>query len=319
MAFFQRSQVGQSGFVPTGAPGFGPGWESFTADNRRLRGLFHSFAPDDAEWAITIHDFALTRDSRLRFELPHYLTACWFESIAGRQLTPRRPLRANSIWGHWTGDGLWEGIVRGAVPIRAVSIEVSPTFSARFLDAEYPGQFRDVADAFRCLGLEDDFPDLKNLLAELWPQPHDAPRGRLHYEAKVLEAMGMIVEHTRGAAQGTRLRRADVETLHAVVAYIDEHLDRQLRIDELSRMACMSPTKFKADFRAANGCTVGQYIQASRMSRAEVLLRHSDMTIGQVGRQVGYHCASRFSQLFKREKGMLPSEFRRARTQPGAP
>ncbi|RLP09828.1 helix-turn-helix domain-containing protein [Propionibacterium australiense] len=114
---------------------------------------------------------------------------------------------------------------------------------------------------------------------------------------------------------GARPRRADAEHLHAVVAYIDEHLDRQLRIEELARMACMSPTKFKADFRAANGCTVGQYIRASRMSRAEVLLRHSDMTIGQVGRQVGYHCASRFSQLFKREKGMLPSEFRRARTQ----
>lgn len=47
------------------------------------------------------------------------------------------------------------------------------------------------------------------------------------------------------------------------------------------------------------------------MSRAELLLRQGDLTIEQVGRSVGYTCAGRFSALFKREIGMLPSEYRR--------
>ena len=290
MKLFQHSELLRTGFSPA-EPAIGPGWRSFETDNEHMSGCFHSFSPADAEWAISVHDFTIARDALVRLRLPRYLTVCWFGSILGRQLTPPRPLHADSIWGHGIGEGPWEGLVRGGVPVRSVSIEVSPVFSSRFLDEEYSGRFADVAAAFRRLGVDDDFPAMRALLSELWPRPGGAPRGRLHYEAKVLEAK-----------------------LHAVVAYIDEHLDQRLSIDELAHLACMGPTKFKADFRAANGCTVGQYIQASRMSRAEALLRDSDLAIGRIGRLVGYRCASRFSQLFKREKGMLPSDFRRARS-----
>lgn len=47
------------------------------------------------------------------------------------------------------------------------------------------------------------------------------------------------------------------------------------------------------------------------MSQAELLLRQSDLSIGQVARAVGYSCPSHFSALFKREAGMLPGEFRK--------
>ena len=73
----------------------------------------------------------------------------------------------------------------------------------------------------------------------------------------------------------------------------------------------MSPTKFKETFLKVNGKTLTQYVQGRRMSQAELLLRQGDLTIEQVARSVGYTCASRFSELFRREVGMLPSEFRK--------
>ncbi|MFQ9349669.1 MAG: helix-turn-helix domain-containing protein [Eggerthella lenta] len=36
-----------------------------------------------------------------------------------------------------------------------------------------------------------------------------------------------------------------------------------------------------------------------------------DLSIEQVAHAVGYTCASRFSELFRRETGLLPSEYRR--------
>ena len=93
--------------------------------------------------------------------------------------------------------------------------------------------------------------------------------------------------------------------------YIDDHCSAQLRIGDLARLACMSPTKFKETFKRLNGQTVIRYVQGRRMSRAELLLRQGDLTIEQVGRSVGYPSASRFSALFKREVGMLPREYRR--------
>ncbi|MFR1637756.1 MAG: helix-turn-helix domain-containing protein [Eggerthellaceae bacterium] len=41
------------------------------------------------------------------------------------------------------------------------------------------------------------------------------------------------------------------------------------------------------------------------------LLRMPDLSIEQVAHAVGYTCASRFSELFRRETGLLPSEYRR--------
>ena len=97
-----------------------------------------------------------------------------------------------------------------------------------------------------------------------------------------------------------------------MVCYIDDHCSAELRIAELAAIACMSPTKFKETFKRVNGMTVTRYVQARRVSQAELLLRQSDLSIGQVARAVGYSCPSHFSALFKREVGMLPSEFRKA-------
>ncbi|MFR3090392.1 MAG: hypothetical protein ACLTMP_00445 [Eggerthella lenta] len=62
----------------------------------------------------------------MEFELPEYLSVAWYESISGEEFTPYRRLRAKSIWGFYSGDGGWRGLVHGGVPVKAVSIEVRP-------------------------------------------------------------------------------------------------------------------------------------------------------------------------------------------------
>lgn len=154
---------------------------------------------------------------------------------------------------------------------------------------------------------------MKGLLRRLWPQPGDPPHSELYYEGKVLEAMGLIVEHSRTdrPGKGRAPSLADRERIHDIICYIDDHCSSELRISDLAAIACMSPTKFKETFRKVNGKTLTQYVQGRRMSQAELLLRQGDLTIEQVARSVGYTCASRFSELFRREVGMLPSEFRK--------
>ena len=248
-------------------------------------------------------------DSRL----PDYLTVTWFKSIAGEEFSPYRKLRPNSIWGRSIGGSPWRGVAHGNMPVQSVSIEVSPAFSARFLEQEYEGKFRNVEQAFASLGRDDEFPQMKALLSRLWPQRGDEGRSQLYYEGKVLEAMGLIVERSRReeTEEAGAMSPADRERIHDVICYIDDHCSATLRTADLAAIACMSPTKFKAAFKRANGKTVTQYVQGRRMSQAELLLRQPDLTIEQVGRSVGYNCASRFSALFRREVGMLPSEYRK--------
>lgn len=311
---FQEPILRASGFARKPSPeGFGPLWRSYYSHDENRRGWFHSFSPEEASWSISIHDFVIRDDFVMDFVLPDYLTVTWFKSISGEEFDPYRKLRPNSIWGQSIGGRPWRGIAHGGIPVQSVSIEIAPAFSARFLEREYDGEFQNVEEAFVSLGRCDEFPEMKALLSRLWPQPGDAAHGELYYEGKVLEAMGLIVERTRRGvpAESKVLSAADRERMHDVICYIDDHCSAELRLSDLTALACMSPTKFKEAFKLANGKTFTRYVQGRRMSQAELLLRQDDLTIDQVARAVGYSCASRFSALFRREVGMLPSEFRK--------
>ena len=310
----QSPMLRRAGFAQAPpAQGLGGLWSSWRCEGPECTGWFHFLSPGPALWSITIHDFIMRGDYIMDVELPSYLTVTWFKSIAGEEFSPRRRLHPNSVWGQSIGGGPWKGVARGGVPVQSVSIEVTPEFSAQFLDGHYAGRFRDVERAFAGLGAADEFPEMRALLSRLWPRPGDPEHGGLYYEGKVLQAMGLIVERSRRdpAAEGRPVSPADRDRLRDVAGYIDDHCSADLRIGDLARIACMSPTKFKETFKRLNGQTVFRYVQGRRMSRAELLLRQGNLTIEQVGRSVGYTCASRFSALFKREVGMLPSEYRR--------
>jgi AraC-like DNA-binding protein len=47
------------------------------------------------------------------------------------------------------------------------------------------------------------------------------------------------------------------------------------------------------------------------MGQAEFLLSHTDLSIAQVSQTVGYTSASRFAELFHRNVGILPGEYRK--------
>ena len=57
------------------------------------------------------------------------------------------------------------------------------------------------------------------------------------------------------------------------------------------------------------GMTPTEYINAMRISEACTLLQHCDYTMDQVAESVGISDQSYFSRLFKKIKGMTPSEY----------
>lgn len=100
-----------------------------------------------------------------------------------------------------------------------------------------------------------------------------------------------------------RLRKAEQHLVH-------DFLEPAPTINELAKEAGMSASKFKTDFRQLFGLPVYQYFQRSRMIHARNLLQEKNMTIKEVGMQVGYTNLSHFSVAFRKEFGILPSEMR---------
>jgi AraC family transcriptional regulator len=99
-----------------------------------------------------------------------------------------------------------------------------------------------------------------------------------------------------------RLRRA--------VAEIEDRLAEDISLEELANAAGLSAFHFARAFKAATGQSPLQYVIALRMTRAQVLLRSSQLPVAEIAYRVGYEDVSRFGQHFKRHTGATPGAFR---------
>jgi AraC-like DNA-binding protein len=79
-------------------------------------------------------------------------------------------------------------------------------------------------------------------------------------------------------------------------------------IQQLSRIAAMSPTKLKIIFKKVYGIPLYEYYQRNRLKTARKLLQSRKYSVKEVGLNVGYSNLSHFAAAFRKEFGILPSE-----------
>ncbi|PZQ57772.1 MAG: AraC family transcriptional regulator [Phenylobacterium zucineum] len=94
--------------------------------------------------------------------------------------------------------------------------------------------------------------------------------------------------------------------------YMQEHLDRPIRLQELAALVGLSRFHFCTAFRQATGLAPHAYLTRMRMLHACAHLQETALPIGEVAAAVGYASLSAFSVAFRRNMGVTPSAYRRA-------
>lgn len=105
--------------------------------------------------------------------------------------------------------------------------------------------------------------------------------------------------------------RTSVEKLAQVLAYIEEHIEQNVTIDELAEVACMHPNYFIRIFKQQMGVPPLQYITRKKMNQAKELLLTSTCSISEIADQLGFHDMFYFSKQFKKNIGTTPTAFRK--------
>ena len=262
---------------------------------------------------IKIHDFHFNEDCCLDMEIPECISIQRYDSISGEELDPYRRLSAGDIQTIVGGKQRYRALIHKRIPIHAVGIEILPAYYEDFLKKQYPDDYFNLPAAFQSVDQATDFPAMSKLLFEVENYRGDGMAAALFYEAKVNEAIALVVDAWKRQRQHqTRpLSEADMAGLQNVASYIADHYAFDLPLERLANIACMSESKLKSCFRRRFGCSVTQYIQGRRMSQAEHLLIDTDFTMGQIAQMIGYTTSSRFAELFKKSTGILPIEYRR--------
>ena len=178
-------------------------------------------------------------------------------------------------------------------------------------------EFRDRMDSHGGYVLLRPAPWSRSVFSALDTMP--AERQRLYCVLKAAEILylmcsesPLLSEKPSGAAPGNYLMRIVTDSK----AYMENHLEEKLTIENVSRRFNISPTAFKSCFRSLYGQPVHHWLLGRRMSKASELLKNTPMAILQIAQSVGYEGPSQFNAVFKRQFGVTPRQYRKMSDSP---
>ncbi len=140
------------------------------------------------------------------------------------------------------------------------------------------------------------------------------PGGRLCYEALALALAASVVNRHSSMAGSPRQYSYGMpgRRLRDVIAFIEDNLNRDLRLKEIAEVAGLSLSQCKLAFSRAVGRPVHQYVIERRVERAKELLGGDKLTIGEVASETGFAHKSHLAYHLRRHFGMSPAGLRRA-------
>lgn len=99
--------------------------------------------------------------------------------------------------------------------------------------------------------------------------------------------------------------------MQRVLAFIDEHLDEDLSLDQLGEVAAFSKFHFQRQFTELFGISPTRYVQLLRLKRASGRLAfRKGPPVTEVALDSGFEGPEAFARAFKRRLGQTPTAFR---------
>ena len=100
------------------------------------------------------------------------------------------------------------------------------------------------------------------------------------------------------------------ESLGRVMDYLSRHYSEVIRLSEVAEMVNMSESSFCRFFKQHTSKSFIDFLTDIRLGAASRALIDSSLSIAEIGYDCGFNNLSTFNRIFKKKKGVTPSEFR---------
>ena len=141
--------------------------------------------------------------------------------------------------------------------------------------------------------------ELDNVLSRAVEELDAEKEGRKNSKARTVDAMQ---KHTE--------RISTMEMLAETKAYIEKNYFNDINLNMFSERFFVTKEYLSRCFKNAVGCGIYEYLTATRMKKAEELLRCTDGKIRTIAECVGYRDQNYFSRAFKNFYGVHPTQYR---------
>ena len=128
--------------------------------------------------------------------------------------------------------------------------------------------------------------------------------------AMYLQQIFLLVQRTRQERKPTVTTYIQEEMEYAR-RYFNEHYNEPISIQEYAESRNMSVCYFQRNFKQLVNHTPMQYLLTIRVNNAASLLETTDYSMAEIAAIVGYEDPLYFSRVFRKIKGMSPTEYRK--------
>ena len=220
LADYYNTLLSESSFIPAPCCGnFSPAGNCWILLPKLGGGYYWLYAQKNL-FDIKIHDFFFCNDFMLNFDIPEGISITRYDSISGEELNPYRRLSAGNIQTFVGGKQNYKAIIHKRIPIHSVGIEIFPAYYEDYLKRQYPDEYFDLSAAFQCVDQAADFPAMSKLLFEIENYRGDGIAAALFYEAKVTEAIALVVDNQKKQAAKNAHPLSGEDTLAWFTAYL---------------------------------------------------------------------------------------------------
>jgi AraC family transcriptional regulator, transcriptional activator of the genes for pyochelin and ferripyochelin receptors len=155
---------------------------------------------------------------------------------------------------------------------------------------------------------------MRQILRQLLRAPCQRMADKLRIQSKILDLVAFQLEGLEApepVVSAPRESVADRSMVSRAKSILQSRIQSPPSLRDLARLLGTNKTRLKKCFPMVCGATVYGYLTVCRMQRACELLEDDDLTLSQIGAEVGYAEAAHFSRAFSRYFGLSPSQYRR--------
>ena len=198
---YYRPLLERNSFLPIPCPDkFSPAGQCWEISPAVGGGYYWVYAKQEL-FDIKIHDFFFHADQCLDMAIPECISIQRYDSISGEELTPYRRLSAGDIQTIVGGKPRYRALIHKRIPVHSVGNEILPNYYDDFLKKRYPELYFDLPSAFQSVDQATNFPAMSKLLFEIENYRGEGAAAALFYEAKVTEAIALVVDAWKRQSQ----------------------------------------------------------------------------------------------------------------------
>jgi AraC-like DNA-binding protein len=136
------------------------------------------------------------------------------------------------------------------------------------------------------------------------------PQQMLHASQVLAHLMAVMIRHRH---ENWREEPDARQKINRTVAYMKEHLNQPLMLDQLAALANLSRSRYAALFKEQTGFAPIDYFNRLRMHQACQWLDTTDWSVKGIASRIGYEDPLYFSRVFRSVTEMSPVAYRRQR------